>query len=296
MKNKGKTEQQPEQPTACGLSRRDFLKMTATTGGAAAILGGMGGFSRLLQAQAQNEGANTIPLHDPANQIYTVCMQCNTGCGIKVKLLNGVAAKIDGNTYNPWTLWPHLPYETPVSEMGGVEGALCPKGQSGLQSAYDPYRIVSVLKRKPGTKRGEGQWESIAFDQAISEVVEGGDLFGEGYVEGFRDLYALSDPDIAKQMSDFVNKIWAEKDPAKKQTLVGEFKTTFADHLDVMIDADHPDLGPKNNQFAFIWGRLKNGRGDLFKRFVNDSFGSITVTPLGTPPFAKARSTLRARP
>lgn len=272
--NRNGNNQQPEQPTACGLSRRDFLKMSAATGGAAAILGGMGGFARLL---AQTEGADAIPLHNPANQIYTVCLQCNTGCGIKVKLLDGVAAKIDGNPYSPWTLWPHLPYETPVSEMGGVEGALCPKGQSGLQSAYDPYRIVSVLKRKPGTKRGAGQWETIAFDKAIEEVVNGGDLFGEGRVDGFKDLYALSDSAVAKQMADAVAKIWGEKDAAKKQDLVAEFKTTFADHLDVMIDSDHPDLGPKNNQFAFIWGRLKNGRGDLFKRFVGDSFGSINA-------------------
>jgi hypothetical protein len=44
-----------------------------------------------------------------------------------------------------------------------------------------------------------------------------------------------------------------------------------------VIDPDHPDLGPKNNQFAFVWGSLKNGRGDLFKRFVGDSFGSINA-------------------
>jgi tetrathionate reductase subunit A len=96
-------------------------------------------------------------------------------------------------------------------------GALCPKGQSGLQSAYDPYRIVSVLKRKPGTKRGEGEWITIPFDQAIEEVVEGGNLFGEGHVEGFRDLYALRDAAVGKEMADFVKKILDEKDPAQKQ-------------------------------------------------------------------------------
>jgi tetrathionate reductase subunit A len=99
----------------------------------------------------------------------------------------------------------------------------------------------------------------------------------KGRSKGCKDLYALSDPDLAKQMADAVKKIWDEKDPAAKQALVDEFKTTFADHLDVMIDPDHPDLGPKNNQFAFVWGRLKNGRGDLFKRFVGDSFGSINA-------------------
>jgi tetrathionate reductase subunit A len=259
------------------VSRRDFLKASAVVGGGAvAFLGGLPQFQRVisLSSATASEG---YPLADPFNQIYTVCLQCNTGCGIKVKLLDGIAAKIDGNPYSPWTLWPHLPYDTPAAKMGGVEGALCPKGQAGLQSAYDPYRIVSVLKRKPGTKRGAGQWETIAFAKAIEEIVEGGNLFGEGPVEGLRDLYALKDPDVAKQMSDFVAKIWNEKDPAANQTLVDEFKTTFAGDLDVMIDPDHPDLGPKNNQFAFVWGRLKNGRGDLFKRFVGDSFGSINA-------------------
>lgn len=258
------------------LSRRDFLKATAVTGGAVAFLGGLPHFQEVMALKSA-AASGDYSLTDPTNQIYSVCLQCNTGCGIKVKLLEGIAAKIDGNPYSPWTLWPHLPYDTPVAEMGETEGALCPKGQSGLQSAYDPYRIVSVLKRKPGTKRGAGQWETISFDQAINEVVNGGDLFGEGRVAGFKDLYALKDTAVAKQMADFVTKIWNEKDAAKKQELVDEFKTTFADHLDALIDPDHPDLGPKNNQFAFIWGRLKNGRGDLFKRFVGDSFGSINA-------------------
>jgi hypothetical protein len=33
-----------------------------------------------------------------------------------------------------------------------------------------------------------------------------GDLFGEGNVEGFKDLYAIQDPTIAKAMSDAVNE------------------------------------------------------------------------------------------
>ena len=52
---------------------------------------------------------------------------------------------------------------------------------------------MSVLKRKPGTARGAGQWVTLPFDQAVSEIVEGGDLFGEGPVEGMRALYALKD-------------------------------------------------------------------------------------------------------
>ncbi|GAB4471286.1 MAG: molybdopterin-dependent oxidoreductase [Anaerolineales bacterium] len=257
------------------LTRRDFLKISGIAGGTLAVLGNLPqGRAAILQALNLSESTEFFEAK-PENQIYTVCLQCNTGCGIKVKLYEGIAAKIDGNPYSPWTLWPHISYQTPVKEAATIEGGLCPKGQSGIQSVYDPYRLISVLKRKPGTKRGEGQWVTISFEQAIDEIVNGGDLFGEGKVEGFKDLYAIKDPDLMKQMGAAVKAIWDEKDAEKKKELVKKFQEDFKDHLDKLIDPEHPDLGPKNNQFAFVWGRMKNGREDLVKRFVGQAFGSI---------------------
>lgn len=57
-------------------------------------------------------------------------------------------------------------------------------------------------------KRGEGKWQRISFEQLIEEVVEGGDLFGEGHVDGLRAIHAPDTP----------------------------------------IDAKHPSFGPKTNQ------------------------------------------------
>ncbi|HEX7972952.1 MAG TPA: twin-arginine translocation signal domain-containing protein, partial [Anaerolineales bacterium] len=159
------------------LTRRDFLKVSGVAGTGAALLGSLPEFQKVL---AQNGGANAYNLASADKQINTVCLQCNTGCAIKVKLLDGVATKIEGNPYSPWTLYPQVDYKTPLAETAKMDGALCPKGQAGIQTAYDPYRIVSVLKRKPGTLRGAGQWETISFDKAIDEVVNGGNLFGEG--------------------------------------------------------------------------------------------------------------------
>jgi anaerobic selenocysteine-containing dehydrogenase len=258
------------------VSRRDFLKLTGVTGAAAAFLGNMPQAQKAI-AKTMSAGEGSFFETKPENQIYTVCLQCNTGCGIKVKLLEGLAAKIDGNPYSPWTLWPHPAYETPLKDMATLEGAICPKGQTGIQTAYDPYRIVSVLKRKPGTKRGAGQWETIPFDQAIQEVVEGGDLFGEGNVEGMRAVRVLTNPEVAAEMSAAITKIWDEKDVEKKKELVHEFQTEFKDHLDVLIDPEHPDLGPKNNQFMFVWGRMKGGREDVVHRFVQEAYGSINM-------------------
>lgn len=273
----------PERPAPAegGVSRRDVIKLGAVAGAGAAgaaFLGGLSIFPSLVRAQSEgaSDGSFEYPLVDPANQAYTVCLQCNTGCGIKVKLLDGVVAKIDGNPFHPMTMYPHIPYDTPVSDLGTVEGAICPKGQAGIQSVYDPYRLVSVLKRQPGTKRGENQWETIDFATAIEETVEGGDLFGEGHVPGLRESYALTDVDVAKSMQAAIKAITDETDPVAKQARVEEFKATFAEHLDVLIDPDHPDLGPRNNQFVFAWGRLKGARKEMIARFLG-SYGTTNA-------------------
>jgi len=269
------TEHNPENINM--LSRRNFIKVSSCAVGATvAFLNDMPAACAAIQ-EALAKGDNSFFEAMAENQIYTVCLQCNTGCGIKVKILDGIAAKIDGNPYSPWTLYPHPAYKTPAKDMGAVEGAICPKGQSGIQTAYDPYRIVSVLKRKPGTKRGDGQWTTISFDQAVNEVVNGGDLFGEGQVDGMKAVRALTDTEVAKEMASGIKKIWDEKDKEKKKSLVMAFKEQFKEHLDVLIDPEHPDFGPKNNQFMFVWGRMKGGREDIVDRFVQEAFGSVNM-------------------
>ena len=205
------------------------------------------------------------------NAVYSSCLQCNTGCGIKCKLQDGVVTKIDGNPYNPWTLLPHLPFSTPADEAALVDGAICPKGQAGLQTAYDPYRLRKVLKR--AGRRGENRWVTIPFEQAVREICEGGHLFADvpgeedRYVEGLRELTALTDPAVAQAMAADVRAIWNEDDPDKKQDLVAAFQEKHREHLDVLIDPAHPDFGPKNNQIVVNWGRIKGGRGDFYRRF-----------------------------
>ena len=63
-----------------------------------------------------------------------------------MKLLDGVAAKLDGNPYSPWNLVPHLPYQTHLKDVAATDGLLCPRGQAGLQSVYDDPDEGSVLR------------------------------------------------------------------------------------------------------------------------------------------------------
>jgi len=265
-----------DQTTNTGISRRDFLQKSALAG-CAALAASQLDFARMLIARVEAgeiTAQEAYSLMKAENTLYTVCLNCNTGCGIKVKIMDGVAVKIDGNPYNPFTLHPHLPMKEDVNAAAKLDGGICPKGQAGHQGAYDPYRITRVLKR--AGKRGEGKWQSVSFDQAISEIVNGGTLFahvpGEENrtVTGLKEIYALKDHKVFEEMGKDVAAI------RKKKMTVAEFKVKHAASLDKLIDPDHPDFGPKNNQFVYMWGRKKGGRADFAKRFT-EQFGTANT-------------------
>jgi len=282
-KDKNMVNEKDETQEKKGLNRREFLKCSAILGGA--LLASQMEWATDLIKRAE-AGLLTpeeeYELMKAENILYTVCLQCNTGCGIKVKLFrkNGtaIAVKIDGNPYNPFVSVPHIPYQTSPFEVNTVDMAICPKGQGGIQTAYDPYRITKVLKR--AGKRGENKWITIPFEQAIDEIVNGGKLFshvpGEEnrVVTGLKDIYALRDPKLSKEMAEDIKAIWKAKD---KKKAVEEFKAKHAAHLHYLIDPDHPDLGPKNNQLVYMWGRKKAGRGNFDARFFGDYFGTVNT-------------------
>lgn len=246
------------------LTRRDFLKLSAVAGGTAAFVGMLPSAQKAL-ATIRQEGV--YPLAQPENVLYSACLNCHNACTIKGHILDGVLVKIDGNPYSPQNLQPHLPADTPLAQAAKMDAPVCSKGQAGVQVLYDPYRIRKVLKR--AGKRGENKWVTIEWDQFIDEVVNGGDLFGEGHVDGFKDVWKLRDPELSKEMAADVQAI------LNGEMTVEEFKKKHADHLDVLIDPDHPDLGPVNNQFVFQGGRVEHGRKEFVKRWVYSSFGSV---------------------
>ena len=259
-----------------GVTRRDFLKKSALAGCGALVASQLDFAQGIL---ARVEAGELTPyeayqLMKAENTLYTVCLNCNTGCGIKVKIMDGVAVKIDGNPYNPYTLHPHFAMKEDLVKAAKMDGAICPKGQAGHQGAYDPYRIRKVLKR--AGKRGEGKWISIPFDKAVDEIVNGGLLFAhvpgeeKRAVTGLKELYAMKDPKVYEEMAADVGAI------RKKKMTVADFKTKHSANLHLLIDPDHPDFGPKNNQFVYFWGRKKGGRAEFDKRFT-DNFGTVNT-------------------
>lgn len=128
------------------VTRRDLLKMAGGAGGAVALGGGFWKSSQFPPARKLNPPG-------VESWVPTICGQCMGGCGILVRLVDGWATNIAGNPLHPVN-----------------RGTLCPKGIAGLQGLYDPDRIRTPLKRVG--KRGEGQWQSISWGDALNLVAE----------------------------------------------------------------------------------------------------------------------------
>jgi len=90
--------------------------------------------------------------------IPTMCGRCYAGCGVRVRRVDGVAVKIEGE---------------PDSDMGS-RGGLCAKGTAGIQVLYDPNRLNVPLKRTNPEKGVyvDPMWKEISWEEAIDEIAE----------------------------------------------------------------------------------------------------------------------------
>ncbi len=218
------------------ISRRTFLKATAALGTVVAAVPVI----RAVPATAATPTGETwsTPGADPVEGTAgvvikrTTCLMCHSGCAVQCKVKDGIVIKIDGNPYDPRTLEPHLPFATDPGEADKIRGTACAKGQSAIKELYNPYRVKQPLKRVG--PRGSGKWKAISWDQALTEIIEGGNLFGEGPVDGLR---AIRD-------------------------------------LETLIDPNAPELGPKANQLVYSVGRSEHGRKEFTDRFFGDTFGT----------------------
>jgi len=181
------------------VTRRTFLKTTGVLAGTAV------GSSFFVenQAMAENFGNPVLVETDAKVDVkYSVCLQCHSACGIRCKVVDGVLVKIDGNPYHPNGrinddgTENHLPYDTDPAEARLQPSRTCAKGQAGIQTVYNPLRIKEPLKRVGA--RGAGQWETISWDQAFSEIGE--------RLNALRDLNTLIDPN-APELGPLANKV-----------------------------------------------------------------------------------------
>ena len=108
-------------------------------------------------------------------EIPSSCLQCVSRCAIVGFVKEDRLLKIEGN---------------PNSYRN--EGKICAKGQAGVNQLYNPDRILHPLKRIG--ERGSNQWERISWDDAMSLILDGGEIEGNK-VKGLRTLKKEGTPE-----------------------------------------------------------------------------------------------------
>jgi menaquinone reductase, molybdopterin-binding-like subunit len=132
------------------MKRREFI-----------ILGGIGATSASLLSACGHPEEKLIPVFIPDDEYIpgidywkaSTCGMCQAGCGIIVRTREHKANKIEGNPLHPVN-----------------RGALCARGQAGLEVLYNPDRIKGPMKRVG--ERGEGKWEEISWDEGIKTLAD----------------------------------------------------------------------------------------------------------------------------
>lgn len=179
----------------------------------------------------------------------SMCLGCWTRCGVRCRIDTATdrILRISGNPYHPLSSREHIPLETSIKDSllslsaykeKGLEGrsTACARGNAMLEMEDSPFRITHCLKRVG--PRGGGRWKTISFEDLVREVVEGGDLFGEGHVDGLRNVRDVSTP----------------------------------------LDPENPEYGPKANQLLVTDGSDEGRQAFLqrftFNSFGSRNFGN----------------------
>src|SRR5262249_20854647 len=132
------------------MKRREFIILSSVGATGATLLSACGHpENKLIPALiADNEYVPGLDYWKAS-----ACTMCAAGCGIVVRTREHKANKIEGNPLHPVN-----------------RGALCARGQAGLEVLYNPDRIKGPLRRKG--ERGAGLWDEIPWDEAIANLVD----------------------------------------------------------------------------------------------------------------------------
>jgi anaerobic dimethyl sulfoxide reductase subunit A len=148
-------ETNPIQPKK--VSRRSLLKWSAVAGGGVALVGVVGASSGNLPGVGRDQAVEATP----NSGVKTVWSSCNVNCGSRCPLRMQVQ---DGQIIRV------LPDDTGDDEIGTQQIRACVRGRAIRHRIYNPDRLKTPMRRRPGTKRGAGEWDEITWDEANEEI------------------------------------------------------------------------------------------------------------------------------
>jgi anaerobic selenocysteine-containing dehydrogenase len=127
------------------FERRDFLKLLGLTAGSVGM-GSCGG------RWSMPDNLVEMALRGPglSSDAQSICGLCQSGCGLTVRLVDGLPVGLKGSVHHPLN-----------------RGGLCPVGMAGLDVLYSPDRLQGPLKRNEA-----GSLVPVDWDEALGQIAD----------------------------------------------------------------------------------------------------------------------------
>lgn len=202
--------------TAPELSRRSFLGWSAAAGSAALV------FTHTPEAAPR---PNDTATKSPEKIVWSACtVNCGSRCPLRLVVEDGTITRV-------------LPDNTGDNEIGTQQIRACVRGRSIRHRIYNPDRLKKPLKRKPGTKRGDGEWIEISWDQALDEIADKMKQLIKDY--GNESIYINYGTGT---LGGTIARSWppAETPFARLMNLIGGYLNHYADYSTAQITAAYP--------------------------------------------------------
>ena len=253
------------------ISRRRFLQGSV----ALSILGGISLSSDKLFSQ---ESENGLSGEKNIEDVPFLCAMCVNKCAGFARVEDGVVKKLNPNPYFPKS-----------------RNMLCPRGNAGIHTLYDPDRLKYPLVRIG--ERGDGKYKRVSWEEAYDAILHGTDKFkgilqildeekdnrstigycnGEGLSkEGFEDLMGqkIGTPNYVDEISICL-----------ETTLAGYFNTIGAYGEADLNNCDYLIIAGANRAEAIITPDTM----DMFKRNRGRGLKMIAIDPRYTNTVANA--------
>ena len=137
------------------LSRRTFLKTTGALGALAAVGGTAAATDSLFGAGVQQAAGDT-----EEKIVWNHCaINCPGRCALKLHVKDDEIVRVET-------------YANDTDDLEDIQPRACLRGRSYRAWVNHPDRINYPLKRVEGTKRGEGKYEQISWDEAIDLIAQ----------------------------------------------------------------------------------------------------------------------------
>ncbi|MFI5312444.1 MAG: molybdopterin-dependent oxidoreductase, partial [Gemmatimonadales bacterium] len=234
-----------------GVRRREFLKVLGVTGAATALVGcNSEAVEKLIPYVVSPDGA--VP--GVSTYFASTCRECAAGCGLLVEARDGRAIKAEGNPDHPVN-----------------RGALCARGQAGLQGLYNPDRFRGPMIR------------------------EGANLVPTTWEKALQALRAkLTDAKAGAANAVFINQHEQGSFPA----FLDQWLAGFGMPAHIAYDAEAPLGAIAANRAAYgvSWPRLDFQAAKLVVSFAADYLDGWGLSVPHQLDFADARAALEGAP